>query len=166
MFQVNINKEKTLNVDENINGLFIDGDQFDWDIIQTHANRYHIIKDFKSYDLDLINVDYKNKSLTVKLNNQTYDIEVKNQLDLLLQKLGMNNTSVKRIKDLKAPMSGKIIEVSVAVGDKVKKGDQLGIIEAMKMENIIRCPTDGVIKEIKIKPENQVEKNQKLIVFE
>ena len=50
--------------------------------------------------------------------------------------------------------------------DQIKKGDALIILEAMKMENILSSPVDGVIKEIKVKPQQTVEKNNVLINFE
>jgi len=47
---------------------------------------------------------------------------------------------------LLAPMPGKVIKLFVKQGDKVKKGDPLIIMEAMKMEHTVRSPTDGIIK--------------------
>jgi 3-methylcrotonyl-CoA carboxylase alpha subunit len=44
---------------------------------------------------------------------------------------------------LEAPMPGKVIRLSVAAGDTVRKGDELIVVEAMKMENAIRAPRDG-----------------------
>lgn len=46
---------------------------------------------------------------------------------------------------VKAPMPGTIVKVNVAVGDKVKKGDVLCVLEAMKMENDIMAPADGTV---------------------
>jgi len=49
---------------------------------------------------------------------------------------------------LEAPMPGKVIAVKAAVGQSVKKGEEILIVEAMKMENAIRAPRDGVVKSI------------------
>ena len=57
------------------------------------------------------------------------------------------------------------INLKVAEGDTVKAGDQLLILEAMKMENILKSPGDGVVKKIKVKKGDSVEKNQVLIEF-
>jgi biotin carboxyl carrier protein len=77
----------------------------------------------------------------------------------------MNNTINSQIKEVKAPMPGLIFEIKVQEGDEVKKGDTLVILEAMKMENILKSPGDGIIKEIRIKKGDSVEKNQVLIQF-
>ena len=62
-------------------------------------------------------------------------------------------------------MPGLVLSVLVKEGDEVKKGDNLLVLEAMKMENIIKSPADVTIKSIKIKASDKVEKNQVLIQF-
>jgi biotin carboxyl carrier protein len=62
-------------------------------------------------------------------------------------------------------MPGLVLSVLVKEGDEVKKGDNLFVLEAMKMENIIKSPADVTIKSIKIKASDKVEKNQVLIQF-
>jgi biotin carboxyl carrier protein len=65
---------------------------------------------------------------------------------------------------LQAPMPGKVIEIKVAVGDSVSKGQALVIIEAMKMQNELTTPIDGVVKEVAVKVGDTTEAGQKLIV--
>jgi biotin carboxyl carrier protein len=84
---------------------------------------------------------------------------------LLLEKLGMNNAASGKVNNIKAPMPGLIIELKVKTGDTVKAGDQLLILEAMKMENILKSPGEGVVKSVKVKKGDTVEKNQVLIEF-
>jgi biotin carboxyl carrier protein len=83
----------------------------------------------------------------------------------LLEKMGISAANAGKVNNIKAPMPGLIITLKVAVGDTVKAGDQLLILEAMKMENILKSPGDGVVKKIKVKKGDSVEKNQVLIEF-
>ena len=62
-------------------------------------------------------------------------------------------------------MPGLILDVVVKESDLVKKGDPVIILEAMKMENILSSPVDGKVKEIKVNPQQTVEKNNILIKF-
>jgi len=62
-------------------------------------------------------------------------------------------------------MPGLVLKVFAAEGMEVKKGDNLFVLEAMKMENIIKAPADVVVKTVKIKPGDKVEKGQILMVF-
>jgi 3-methylcrotonyl-CoA carboxylase alpha subunit len=68
--------------------------------------------------------------------------------------------------DLDSPISGKIIDIAVKKGDMVKKGDILIIIEAMKMEYLIRAPYKGTVKKIHFKKNDQVEIGQTTVELE
>jgi len=65
-----------------------------------------------------------------------------------------------------APMPGLVLQSEVKPGDSVKKGETLVIIEAMKMENIIKSPQNGIIKEVSVSAGQAVDKNDKLVEFE
>jgi len=69
-------------------------------------------------------------------------------------------------KKFAAPMPGLILELKVAPGDKVAKGDPLVVIEAMKMENVIKAPGDAVIKAVKVSKGDSVEKGDQMLEFE
>jgi biotin carboxyl carrier protein len=62
-------------------------------------------------------------------------------------------------------MPGLIIDLKVKVGDKVKTGDALLILEAMKMENILKSPGDGTVKNVTVKKGDSVEKGHILVEF-
>ena len=65
-----------------------------------------------------------------------------------------------------APLPGKIVQVQVAAGASVKKGDPLLILEAMKMEHTIAAPRDAVVASVPFGPGEQVEEGTELILFE
>ena len=67
---------------------------------------------------------------------------------------------------LVAPMPGKVIEVRVAVGDRVTAGQILILLEAMKMEHPMRAATDGMVAEIRVEAGEQVENEALLLVIE
>ena len=71
----------------------------------------------------------------------------------------------KNIDKLIAPMAGKIVRLDVKVGDKVKAGDELVVIEAMKMENLIKATMDVEIAEVKVAAGDNVASNQEIIKF-
>lgn len=65
-----------------------------------------------------------------------------------------------------APMPGKVVKVLVKVGDEVKQGQGLVVVEAMKMENELKSPKDGKVVELFAKEGTAVENNAKLVVVE
>ena len=62
-------------------------------------------------------------------------------------------------------MPGKVVAVRVAVGDSVKKGQPLVIVEAMKMEHTITAPADGIVSKINAAAGDQVDEKLELIGF-
>ena len=67
---------------------------------------------------------------------------------------------------LEAPMPGKVIAIKVAPGDAVRKGDELLVVEAMKMENALRAPRDGVVKAFRARVGDMVNPGAVLVELE
>jgi len=67
---------------------------------------------------------------------------------------------------LRSPLPGIILDVAVKVGDKVKKGQKVMILEAMKMENVINADRDGVVKEVKVNKGDSVLEGADLLIIE
>ena len=65
-----------------------------------------------------------------------------------------------------APMPGKVIDLKVKVGSKVKKGDTLVILEAMKMEHQVKASEDGKVTKVLIKKDDQLENGALLMVVD
>lgn len=68
--------------------------------------------------------------------------------------------------DVKAPMPGLIQDVAVKTGAAVKEGDRLVVLEAMKMEHVLRAPRDGIVAIVTAKPGDQVEAGLPLVTLE
>ncbi|MGZ3534436.1 MAG: biotin/lipoyl-containing protein [Thermodesulfobacteriota bacterium] len=64
------------------------------------------------------------------------------------------------------PMVGKIVSVSVKVGDKIKEDDQVAVLEAMKMEMPVVAPVTGTVKEICVAPGHEVEAEAVIAMIE
>jgi acetyl-CoA carboxylase biotin carboxyl carrier protein len=67
--------------------------------------------------------------------------------------------------EVRAPLAGNIWDVLVEVGAKVEADDEIVIIEALKMENLVYAPCAGTIKEIKVKKGDKVEEDDVLLVI-
>jgi len=143
----------------------VNGKSLIFDILEPKKGMYHIIYNFHSYSAELINYSAEEKTLTLKLNNRKYEVKLKDDTDELLERLGIGLKSHK-IQNIKAPMPGLVIDIKVKPGDTVNKGDGLLVLEAMKMENIIKAPSQAVIKKILVTKGTPVEKNQVLIEME
>ncbi|WP_353717646.1 biotin/lipoyl-containing protein [Dyadobacter sp. 676] len=146
-------------------GWFIDGNAFEGDIVALGENRFHVIRNNRSYNIEVIDRNPAGKTTHLLINGQHYHTTTRDDLDLLLEKMGMQNASSQKINNVKAPMPGLIQSINVAEGDSIAKGDNLLVLVAMKMENVIKSSGSGVIKSLKVTPGQIVEKNQVLLEF-
>ncbi|WP_027137545.1 acetyl-CoA carboxylase biotin carboxyl carrier protein subunit [Gaetbulibacter saemankumensis] len=132
----------------------------------SNKNGLHILLDHKSLQSEIVRSDFNKKRYTVSVNNNHYEVQIADSLDLLIKDMGFDLGSTKHIQAVYAPMPGLILDIHVKKGDSVNENDSLLILEAMKMENIITAPRDGIIKSIAVSTGKSIDKNQLLIEFE
>ena len=138
----------------------------DFDAVETNDGFLHILKNGKSFRAEIIDTDYATKTFTVKINGNTYQTKIADKYDRLIKEIGLTVGSAQKLNTIKSPMPGLVLTTMVNVGDSVQKGDTLLILEAMKMENVIKAPADAVVKAIHIIKGQAVVKAQLLIEME
>jgi biotin carboxyl carrier protein len=165
MYQVKVNDDFHFEINAQGDQLTVNGEEVVLDQLTLNNTSSHILYQNQSHLLELVELNKEEKTALVKINGNVYTVNVKDKYDLLLKQLGMDNLSTTKILQVKAPMPGLVLNVLIADGDEIKKGDNLLVLEAMKMENMLKSPTDGVIKKIHVKQGDKVEKNELLISF-
>jgi biotin carboxyl carrier protein len=103
-------------------------------------------------------------SLDVHLGTSAFDLLVVDERRKLLAV--ETGTELVGKQTLRAEMPGKVVKVTVAVGDRVSEGQSLLVVEAMKMENEIASPIDGVVTEVGVREGEAVETDAVLVVVE
>lgn len=104
--------------------------------------------------------------LKLKINHRVFEVQKKGSLDELIKAMGLDKPKIKKLKELQAPMPGRIVNVAVAIGDELNVGDEILSLEAMKMENVLKAEGVGVVKSINIGTDDVVDKGAVLIEFE
>jgi biotin carboxyl carrier protein len=120
----------------------------------------------KTYHGEVISNRMEEGLLTVKLNHRVFDIRKSGPLDELIASMGLDVPKVRKLKQLKAPMPGRVVGIAVSVGAEVSVGEPLLTLEAMKMENVLKAEGIGVVKSISIEVNQVVDKGSLLIEFE
>jgi len=166
MYQIKVNDKFEFDIVPDRNQFFVNGNLIGVDKVELNKNSSHLIYQNKSYTIEIEEIDPVEKTAVIKVNGNSYALTMKNQLDQLLKQLGMDNLTANKILQVKAPMPGLVLNVLVVEGTAVKKGENLLVLEAMKMENMIKSPTDGVVKKIAVKQGDKIEKNELLISFD
>lgn len=136
------------------------------DIVALSPASYNMIKDHRSIKAKVIEADAAAKRLKIEMEGETFEMEIKDKLDQVLEQMGFGKASIKQVKEIKAPMPGLVLEIAVTDGQEVREGDKLLILEAMKMENSIMIQTDAIIKKISVSAGQAVEKGQVLLELE
>ncbi|WP_111706725.1 acetyl-CoA carboxylase biotin carboxyl carrier protein subunit [Lutibacter citreus] len=133
------------------------------DLIKLSKKKIHVINNNKSFNVHLNEAHFYKRNYVITINEHIYNVNISNQLDQLINELGLSSGISKKINLIKAPMPGMILKVNVIKNQQVKEGDTLLILEAMKMENSILAPKDGIIKAVNIKCNETVEKGELMI---
>lgn len=119
----------------------------------------------KRFHGEVLTEDTESNFLKLKINHRIIEVRKKGELDDLIAALGMDVPKVKQLRELQAPMPGRIVNIAVAVGQELAVGDEIVSLEAMKMENVLKAEGVGIVKTILIAPNQVVEKGTVLIEF-
>ena len=144
----------------------VNGVPVDIEFVKSATNSFKMRMNGVEKDADLVKLDKENKLVIVRIEGKKFAVQIKEPVDLMLDKLGINSKSTKKVNNLKAPMPGLVIKILAEQGKRYKAGDALMILEAIKMENVFKAAADVTIKAIEITERQTVEKGQILMVFE
>jgi len=133
------------------------------DLLQKSPAEFNLLKDHGSINAVIIEADQSGKKQTIEIEGEKFNIRIKDELDQMLDRMGLNSVAGKQIHEIKAPMPGLVLEIAVSEGQQVREGDKVLILVAMKMENSIMINTDATIKRIAVSAGEAVEKGQVLV---
>lgn len=137
-----------------------------FNLVKEQDGHFHILKNNKAFRAEVINTNFYHKTFTIKVNGNPYEVKIADHFDQLVNQLGLSVINTQKVTDIKAPMPGLVLGISVEIGQEVQKGDALLVLEAMKMENVIKSVGEGIVKAIHIDQGKAVEKGQLLIEME
>lgn len=120
----------------------------------------------KKFHGEIVKDDSENNQLTIKINHRVFQVKKRGELDELIASLGLDVPKIKKLKELKAPMPGRVLKIFVKEGDAIQIGDNVLSLEAMKMENILKAEGIGTVSKICIAEGDVVDKGAVLIEFE
>src|SRR5690554_6392523 len=161
-----VNDSLTFLMEESDNGLLMNGELVNFDLKTISQGYFHVLVNKQSYTAELISLDRKRKEVLIKVNGMVHTVYLSDEYDDLLKDLGMETTGNKDAGMFNAPMPGLVLHLLVKPGDVLKKGDGFLVLEAMKMENLIKAQTDIRITSVEVSEGDKVEKNQVLLRFD
>ncbi len=136
----------------------INGIKKSYSLKEIGNNKYLLKIDNKVYDSFLIS--HSNGTYEISINQKFYKVNVLTSLQYKsLQLIQQNNPDKDKQTKIKSPMPGLVLKINKNIGEKIRKGETVMVLEAMKMENEIKSPVDGEISELNVKPGQPIEKN-------
>lgn len=132
--------------------------------VSHEASGYHILKDGKAHKAQV--VEANGKQIRLRVNGTNYTCTISDPLDQLIDEMGMNAVAAIAENEIKAPMPGIILDILVSAGQEIEVDTPLLILEAMKMENVIKSAGAGKVVAINFAKGDKVDKNAILIELE
>jgi acetyl/propionyl-CoA carboxylase alpha subunit len=108
------------------------------DLLTESPGNFHLLHHHRSVKATVMETDRTARKQTIEIEGENYVVAIKDELDQVMDKMGFDTAGGKHIKEIKAPMPGLVLEISVSEGQQVKEGDKLLILVAMKMDHT--CP--------------------------
>ncbi|MBD3287417.1 biotin/lipoyl-binding protein [candidate division KSB1 bacterium] len=142
----------------------IDGDSYHAEMFQLDGAESYLFRiNNEPHQIEITKKDHQ-YSVSYRGDNYLCHIEDERLARLRSSIKGSEQSQTEHV--VSTPMPGLIVEINVAVGQEVRKGESLLTIEAMKMENEISAPEDAVVTEINVAEKQAVEMGQELLVLE
>lgn len=166
MLQIKVNDRNTFKLETTEGITHLNGAEATPDISLQPGGLISILHNGHSYTALVERVDTAAKEVDVRINGQLYTTTIQEPIDLLLNDMGLDMKASQKAKPITAPMPGMVLKVLVTPGQQVSKGDGLIILEAMKMENVLKATTTATVKAVKAIERTAVEKGAILIELE
>ncbi|MCK9450660.1 MAG: biotin/lipoyl-binding protein [Bacteroidales bacterium] len=152
-----------LSRDGNIIQVMLDKKLYELDILEVERGVYSILLDNNSFNVEL--VEGKNaKTYTVNTLYESFEVEVIDAESKYLKNRKKDEGEDQNV--IASPMPGKVVKVLVKEGDKVKAGETVVVVSAMKMESEYKVKQDRVIKKLLVKVGDTVSSDQPMVIIE
>ncbi len=143
----------------------IDGTSHSLNITATGGASFSLLLDSSSFEVELLDMLEENgeKLLRIKINGSLFDVTVEDYRSQIWKTLVRSGEARSSKTVVKAPMPGKVVRVEVRKGEKIRSGQGLCVLEAMKMENEIKSPVAGIVDDVQVDAGKPVEKGEILV---
>jgi biotin carboxyl carrier protein len=148
----------------------LDGKTYDVDCRKMPSQIVSMLMDHKSYDVDLERIARRSDTLDgrihVRVRGRVLRFEMLDERRIKMKEAQGFRFDVGGVAAIDSPMPGKVIKILKNEGDDVKEGEGVIVVEAMKMENELKSPKAGKVKELKVKEGAAVEAGARLALIE
>lgn len=142
----------------------IDEREYNLEASEVEPNVYLLKNENKIYEAFVSPPTNQNEPLQVKVKNQEFEIKLIDPKRL--RGAGGSSEQTDGIAEIKTAMPGKLVRILVEAGAEIKQGEPVLVVEAMKMQNEMKSPKDGMVKEIRFSEGATVNAGDVLAIIE
>lgn len=153
-----------VNRDDRSIEILVDGKLYKLDILMVEEGVYSILYNGKSYNVEILEGEHRKKS-RVSTRYHSFNVEIIDAEARYMMSRNQNSL-IDEGNVISSPMPGKVVKIPVQTGDKVKVGDTVIIVSAMKMESEYKAGKSGTIMDIHVQEGDTIEGHQPLITIE
>jgi biotin carboxyl carrier protein len=141
----------------------VDGRRYELDVSEPQTDTYLFKLDQKIFEA-LTSTSSNSDSFSVSVRNEPFDVTIIDKKRL--RNAASETVAADGVVEIRSAMPGKIVRILVNVGMRVKKGDGVIVVEAMKMQNELKSPKDGAVKELRVGVDTTVSAGDVLLTIE
>jgi biotin carboxyl carrier protein len=142
----------------------VDGRKYELEVSETETSVFLIKNEEKIYEISVTPPADRKGTTNVRAEGREYEIQLIDPKRL--RSAAANTEHAEGTAEIKTAMPGKVVRILAAAGAGIKKGDGVIVVEAMKMQNELRSPKDGILKEIRFEEGATVNAGDILAVIE
>jgi biotin carboxyl carrier protein len=144
--------------------LRIDDKKHELKLINFKSNLLEFIFDNSFYEIRVL--ESTSTDLKILLNGNPLTLKKHSKMAEIIEKAAGRGGGGSSLNSISSQIPGRVISISINKGDSVKKGDNIVVLESMKMQVAIKSPRDGIIKELKVKEGQSISRNDVVAVLE
>ena len=154
-----------LEVSRGGNGLrvWLERREFPLDVLSVGAGLYSLLIGGRSYEVDVFEAG---GALMILVDGQPFRVEIRPDRNASVRKAARRPVGPAGIETVTAPLPGKVVKILVAVGQPVRPGDGVIVLEAMKMENELKASCCGTVTAVRVEEGRLVNGGDVLVVIE
>lgn len=164
MIRVSI-ADKAIHIQEEAAVTTVEGMEYAAEIQNVRTDTFEWVHQGEKFRVEVLKYNAADKQFTLRVNGKKVLVSAKDRMDLLLEKVGLAGMNTRKVNELKSPMPGLVLDILVSEGQEIKAGEPVLILEAMKMENVLKAPADVTVKKVNAEKGKAVEKGQVLLQF-
>lgn len=142
----------------------IDGRKYELEVSEPEPNVYLLKNEGKIFEVSVSAPKTPGDPFHARLGANEFDLKIVDPKRL--RSVGVDQEHGDGLAEIKTAMPGKVVRILTTIGAEVQKGDGVIIVEAMKMQNEMKSPKDGTVKEIRVKEGSTVNAGEILVVIE